>query len=1239
MKALESLNRPLVRKVLVVFAGLLLSWAVVGFLLLPGLLRPVAERKLSEALHRPVTLRKLSLNPFTLAATLEGLDVKEKGGKGPFLSFERLYVNLEAVSIVKGGPVIRAVTLTKPSVFLVRNEDGTYNVQDLLDEASKPKAPDEKPLRFSVNNIRVEGGSVDFDDRPMRTKHTVRDIRIGIPFLSNIPSQVEITTQPVFEAKINGAPFVLGGSTKPFSRTRETAVELNVAGLDLPYYLAYAPTPIPITLTSGRLDANLRLSFTESPKGEPRLSLSGTTALSKLAAKIGDRPFLTCERFEASLGSLDVFGRRAFFRSLKAVAPELWVRRAKTGAFEVIEAVAAPASKAAAPVATVKAVPNPAKGTETRAGEFLVEAASIGVERGRIHYDDLALATPFHAVFGDVALLLGGFSTAPGKSASLEISAKSDAGETFKSAGKVSIGPPALEGELVVGGLPLKRYAPFYTDLVRFDVEDGVLDLKTKYRYSEGPKGNTTLTGLSAELKSAYLKKRGEKGPLFAAPAVTVAQTDVDLGKREAIIGDIASKGGTLAVVRAKDGSVDLANLMAGSPAGASGQPQAHPSAPWTLALGRLALDGYTAKIEDNELVQPARYTLTGVNLLLEKLSTARGSKGTLDARFGINGKGVASAKGPVGFDPMFADLKAEVRRIPLVPIQSYVVQNLNLSVARGNLSASGTLKFGEGADGKAMLTYTGDALVADLLSLDRATNLDFVGWESFSASGMEAGFNPMFLNVSRLALSGLACDFTIEADGSTSFQRILGTPATRSDEEEAEGSSPAGTPTISSGTAAPAAPSPGAPPPATTSPTASPTTATAAASPAAAPGVLPVRIDTLILQGGRIGVADRFVKPNYAATLAEVAGRVTGLSSQPGSVAQLELRGSLANHSPLQVAGSINPFSAAAFADVKATFRDVDLPPFTPYSGKFAGYAIARGGLTMEVSYKLQNRKLAAQNHFLVNQFEFGDKIESKTATKLPVRLAVSLLKDKDGVIDLDLPIEGSLDDPKFRLGSVIWKVLGNLIAKAATAPFSLLGKLLGGGGQELSSVDFADGSERPDEAAKKKLDALAKALENRPALKLEATGRISGDADKEGLKRLLLQRKVKAQKLADLAKKGEAPGSVDDVVVGEKEYEAYLTKAYKKEKFPKPRNALGMAKSLPVPEMEKLMLANITVTDDDLRQLALARANAVKSYLTGTDKVDAARVFVLEPGAKPAAPAAPAEKARASRVDFSLK
>ena len=206
--------------------------------------------------------------------TLKGLDVKDRDGTSPFLSFESLYVNAEALSVFRGGPVLRAITLVRPAVSLVRNLDGTYSVQDLIEEFSKPgpKPKDGGPLRFSLNNIRVEGGRVDFDDRPKKTKHEVRDVRIGIPFLSNIPSKVEITTEPVLEAKVNGAPFALHGRTKPFSETRETTLDVDLTDVDLPYYLAYVPRVVQATLTSARLDAKLVFTFVSLKMVNPLFS-------------------------------------------------------------------------------------------------------------------------------------------------------------------------------------------------------------------------------------------------------------------------------------------------------------------------------------------------------------------------------------------------------------------------------------------------------------------------------------------------------------------------------------------------------------------------------------------------------------------------------------------------------------------------------------------------------------------------------------------------------------------------------------------------------------------------------------------------------------------------------------------------------------------------------------------------------------------------------------------------------
>jgi hypothetical protein len=311
-----------------------------------------------------------------------------------------------------------------------------------------------------------------------------------------------------------------------------------------------------------------------------------------------------------------------------------------------------------------------------------------------------------------------------------------------------------------------------------------------------------------------------------------------------------------------------------------------------------------------------------------------------------------------------------------------------------------------------------------------------------------------------------------------------------------------------------------------------------------------------------------------------------------------------------------------------------MDLSPASPYSGKYVGYVIEKGKLSFDLKYLIDKKKLSSENKVFIDQFTFGEKVDSPDATSLPVKLAVALLKDRKGEIHLDIPVTGSLDDPKFSVFSIILQVIGNLITKAVTSPFALLGAAFGDG-EGMQYVEFDPGLASIPADGIKKIDALGAALAEKPSLKLEIAGYVSPEADREGLKQYLLQRKVKAQKLNDLVKKGGSAPPVDEVVVAPDEYEKYLTLAYRAEPFPKPRNFIGMVKSLPVPEMEKLMLTHIEVGDEELRQLAARRANTVKDALLKSGKIEAERLFIVEPkGLTPEKK----DKVADSRVEFKI-
>jgi hypothetical protein len=484
--------------------------------------------------------------------------------------------------------------------------------------------------------------------------------------------------------------------------------------------------------------------------------------------------------------------------------------------------------------------------------------------------------------------------------------------------------------------------------------------------------------------------------------------------------------------------------------------------------------------------------------------------------------------------------------------------------------------------------------------SVDKLNGEDFLKWESLSFNDLNAGTNPFVIDIKGISLTNFYARVYVNRDGIVNLQDIL-----KKEESKTEDTSQ-------------------------TPPQKQEPTPTEEKKPSKN-----IKVNVVTLQEGRVDFSDKSLNPEFSISLSEMGGRVSGLSSEENTTADVELRTKLNDYAPLEITGKINPLRDDLFVDLKARIRDLDLSPATPYSGKYVGYTIEKGKLSFDLKYLIVKKKLDSQNNIFIDQFTFGEKVESPHATKLPVKLAVALLKDRKGEIKLDLPVTGSLDDPKFSVWGIILKILINLITKAATSPFALLGAAFGGG-EELSYIEFDDGSTILTEPNTKKLENITKALQDRPSLKIDIEGHVDMERDRDGLKELFFNRKLKTQKLNELIKKGQPVVPVDEVKIEPPEYEKYLKLAYKGEKFPKPKNVLGMAKDIPGPEIEKLMLTHIEIKESDLRTLASQRAMKVKDAILKDGQVEPERVFILEPKTLPPEKK---EKIKDSRVDFKLK
>ena len=372
-------------------------------------------------------------------------------------------------------------------------------------------------------------------------------------------------------------------------------------------------------------------------------------------------------------------------------------------------------------------------------------------------------------------------------------------------------------------------------------------------------------------------------------------------------------------------------------------------------------------------------------------------------------------------------------------------------------------------------------------------------------------------------------------------------------------------------------------------------------------------------MQQGHVNYTDDFVKPNYKADLEDITGTIGAFGTDITTPAPVDISASLADNGPIAIRGTANPLASKPTLDLTASAHDVELKNLTPYSLKYAGYPIVKGSLNVDLHYKLDNDVLMAQNHLVIDQLIFGDHVENTTETHLPVRLAIALLKDSHGKIDVSIPVSGSLSDPQFSLGSLIWSAVTHLIERAVTAPFSLLANAIGGGSgsgstsaEDLRYIAFAPGSAVLTDASRAKLDTLAKLLTEKPAVKLDLSGRADSNVDTSGLQFAHVDELVKQAKAKALASGGQ---QVDPstVTVSPDEYHRYLTEVYKDADFKKPRNFVGMTKTLPDEDMKRALAFHAPVDDASLHTLADQRAQAVRQYLS--QKVDANRLQIVAP------------------------
>lgn len=1210
--------------------GIFVGFLILGsatLLALPNLVRHFGGNWLKENTGRTLTLGDLSLNVLTWKLVVEDFALSEPHSDERFAGLERLEIQVSPKSIIEKALIVNKFDLVAPYAQVFKEGDD-YNFSDLAGSEKPEEAPPQEasapaePFLFSFNNLRIVDGEALYVERKEGAeaqRHTLKRLNLAVPFIGNVPHLLDQYITPALSLVLNDATIRGEGQLKLFTEAVEASVDLLLSDVDIPFYLKLVPTPLPVQVRSGKLGSDLQLVYRATAEKAPELEVGGKVRLSAIdVAEPSGADLVKLPQVNIDLATSKVLENQVLLDGVYIYSPEINLDRNPGGEFNFARLGQPAATSEAEKKVEPEPQPAEAKATAEKSAPFLATVKTLLVKNGRLAFRDAVPEGGFQRDISALDLTVRDFSTAPAKRATYALSLKTDQEEAVKIDGGLVLEPLAVESAVDLSGFGLESYYPYLKPFLNHPVS-GAAAVKAAVDFREGV---IKVADGQLALQDLHVPFGGNEGLKLARLEVSDCSFDGGQNRLDIAKVELADGGATLSM--SPQGRISALNLLRESAPEAPAAPEKtakvaepEPAAPFRYNLREIAARKLRVDFTDKMPKKPARHVLAGLDLSLKNLAGPEAVVSPFRLKSTYNKGGYLDLSGEVVAATGKLNLHSRLKGIALTDFVPYLPDSVRMILADGQLDTDLKIRLDPKKDG---LTgaFSGNLGIRNFYGLDGELREELLRWGSLQIDDIAGDIQPFALRIGGIALSDYTARIVIDEKGLLNLNGIVAVDEPQPSVGAEEGSSTAA--------AKPAAP-----------------VKTVVATAPAPPDTTPaepgpeIAIDAITLQGGTVSFTDRQMQPDFSTTMYQLGGKVGRISTSGAEPAEIDLRGHLENLSPLQISGQINPLGQELFADIKLSFKDIELSPATPYTGTYLGYTVQKGKLTLDLEYKIAEKALQAQNRVLIDQFTFGDEVESKQAVNLPVKLAVALLKDRNGAIKLDIPVSGRTDDPEFSVFSVVLTVLKNLMIKAATSPLSLLQSAFGGGGEDITAAVFPFGSSELLPAEQQKLDTLAAMLKDRPALRLELAGFVDADRDPEGYRKELLEQRLRKAKFLELVdEKENLPGQTEaNVEILTEERERYLEEVYDRADFPKPRNLLGFNKSLPAEEMEKLILANTEVGPSQLQTLAQARMAAVVNYLTGPGGLPVERLFQTRPDINKQ----PKEKeATGNRVEFDV-
>ena len=996
----ERIRKALTSRYLLIPLVLVVFYGLAGFFAVPSILRWFVPRYAEEKLGCLATVDTVRINPFLLTIDVGRFSLRQ-ADSSPLVSFNRLFVDLEALSVFRQAAVLRRADLDRPDIHLVIEPDGSTSFARFMPPADSPPPAEtsSRPLPFDLRDAAITGGRIAVVDRRQHNAAAVildgLDLSVqGIATVADRQGTFRGTATTGaketirWEGEITLSPLKSAGTIAFESIQVASLWQFFQDSLDL------APPSGRFDLSGGyRLDAGsgpLHLAFTGMRLAAADLELKRPAA---------DTALFRAKRLELDAPRFDLAGKELQVGRLLLEDGGIDARIDDSGRLnlqEIFRRSAQDAESEDTPAQTADSRPPPAEGAPFRIGADAVEIRNMA-----IGFDDRSRGRP-------------------------------------------------LRGEIAAGDLTLQA-----------EMEFG------------GGSSGIVLRNMASELRGVQLTGARSPEPLLALGSLSVAGGTCDLQARSLVLDRVALSGGGVAVVRDAQGDIDWLQLFRSSPA--DGQSERKPPAAgqgWSVLVKTFAVEGLAGRFTD--LVTSAErpvVSLQGISGSLNDIDGVSPSGFTAGFRFEQGGE--AQLSGTV--DPAGPTVEAviDIREMTLTALQQYLEPHLALEVQSASGSSRGKLRYGPPGD-EPRAAYEGSFSLNALRLADPATKKPYLEVDAISSPRIRLTMQPNRLDAEKIRISGPKGELIINEDRTLNLSRIF---RNRPD---------------------------GDPPPRSVAPQPADSRA------AGGKEDFTYRLSRVDVENGDLVFADLSLPSQFRATIHSLKGSIAGLAADQEAQARVRLDGQVNQYGLAKIDAVLRPGDFRRSSDIRMDFRNIEMKSLSPYSGKFAGRLIKSGKISADLKYTLVDAKMTGDNRIIIDNLVLGDRVDNPDAADLPLDLAVALLRDANGRIDIGLPVTGDLNDPKFNVGSLVGKLLASLITKTATAPFQVLAMLLGGKSENIDRVEFDPGSVSLLPPEREKLLRLASALHSRPQLRLVIQGRYSPREDGMELKKLAVRRAV---------------------------------------------------------------------------------------------------------------------------------